>query len=57
LTSIFLPDAKGNRPAYGDTGRGHGASHRTGWTGLVAKLLQQSGAIDRDTVDLAVKVS
>jgi hypothetical protein len=27
----------------GDTGLGLGASHQTGWTGLVAKLLQQSG--------------
>jgi hypothetical protein len=26
----------------GDTGAGLGASHQTGWTGLVAKLLQQS---------------
>ena len=25
---------------HGDTGRGLGASHQTGWTGLVAKLLQ-----------------
>ena len=24
----------------GDTGRGVGASHQTGWTGVVAKLLQ-----------------
>jgi len=24
----------------GDTGRGVGASHQTGWTGLVAKLLK-----------------
>jgi hypothetical protein len=24
----------------GDTGRGLGASHQTGWTGLVAKLIQ-----------------
>jgi hypothetical protein len=24
----------------GDTGRGAGASHQTGWTGLIAKLLQ-----------------
>ncbi len=24
----------------GDTGRGVGASHQTGWTGLIAKLLQ-----------------
>jgi len=28
---------------HGDTGAGVGASHQTGWTGLVAKLLQQSG--------------
>jgi hypothetical protein len=28
---------------HGDDGRGVGASHQTGWTGLVAKLLQQSG--------------
>jgi hypothetical protein len=24
---------------HGDTGRGVGASHQTGWTGLIAKLL------------------
>jgi hypothetical protein len=28
---------------HGDTGRGVGASHQTGWTGLVAKLIEQSG--------------
>jgi len=28
---------------HGDTGQGLGANHQTGWTGLVAKLLQQSG--------------
>jgi hypothetical protein len=28
---------------HGDSGRGIGASHQTGWTGLVAKLLQQQG--------------
>jgi len=28
---------------HGETGVGLGASHQTGWTGLVAKLLQQSG--------------
>jgi hypothetical protein len=27
----------------GDSGKGLGAGHQTGWTGLVAKLLQQSG--------------
>jgi hypothetical protein len=66
LTRIFLKDAEGRRPVFGDrarfqndrrwsdcvpfheyfhgdTGLGLGASHQTGWTGLVAKLLQQSG--------------
>jgi hypothetical protein len=28
---------------HGDSGRGLGASHQTGWTAVVAKLLQQSG--------------
>jgi mannosylglycerate hydrolase MGH1-like protein len=28
---------------HGDSGAGLGASHQTGWTGLVTKLLQQSG--------------
>ncbi len=28
---------------HGDTGAGLGASHQTGWTGLVAKMMQQSG--------------
>jgi hypothetical protein len=28
---------------HGDNGAGLGANHQTGWTGLVAKLLQQSG--------------
>jgi hypothetical protein len=28
---------------HGDTGRGIGASHQTGWTALVAKLLEQTG--------------
>jgi hypothetical protein len=66
LSSIFLRDQDGRRPAFGgsarqqrdphfrdyllfheyfdgDDGSGVGASHQTGWTGLVAKLLQQSG--------------
>ena len=66
LSSIFLRDDAGRRPAFGkdermqtdphfrdyllfheyfdgDTGSGVGANHQTGWTGLVAKLLQQSG--------------
>jgi len=28
---------------HGDTGRGLGASHQTGWTALVAKLIRQMG--------------
>ncbi|HKD41794.1 MAG TPA: glucosidase [Myxococcaceae bacterium] len=65
LTRIFLRDASGRRPVYGnhpklqgdpnfsevvlfyeyfdgDCGSGVGASHQTGWTALVAKLIQQS---------------
>jgi hypothetical protein len=29
---------------HGDSGKGLGASHQTGWTALVAKLIRQSGA-------------
>ena len=29
---------------HGDTGAGLGASHQTGWTGLVADLLLRSGS-------------
>jgi len=66
MTSIFLRDESGRRPAcgsfdkfhndpqwrdlvlfheyfHGDSGAGLGASHQTGWTGLVTKLMQQSG--------------
>jgi hypothetical protein len=31
---------------HGDNGAGIGASHQTGWTGLVAKLIQQQGEHD-----------
>jgi len=63
LIRLFLPDARGHRPAHGedaryadlpdwrdlvlfyeyfdgDNGRGCGASHQTGWTALVALLLE-----------------
>jgi hypothetical protein len=66
LNRIFLRDAEGRRPVFGearklqtdphfrdyvlfyeyfhgDNGAGLGASHQTGWSGLVAKLIQQSG--------------
>lgn len=29
---------------HGDNGAGIGASHQTGWTGIIAKLIQQSGS-------------
>ncbi len=32
---------------HGDTGAGIGASHQTGWTGIVTKLMQQSGEAPR----------
>jgi hypothetical protein len=32
---------------HGDNGAGLGASHQTGWTALVAKLIQQSGGDQR----------
>ena len=44
---------------HGDSGAGVGASHQTGWTGVVTKLMQQSGEarnesrIDRKTVSVA----
>ena len=31
---------------HGDNGAGLGASHQTGWTGLVAKLIQLYGVLD-----------
>lgn len=52
---IYHPDSPFNRDPnwenlilfneffHGDTGLGLGASHQTGWTALIAKLLQQSG--------------
>jgi hypothetical protein len=33
---------------HGDTGAGIGASHQTGWTGLVAHLLAKGGPLDRE---------
>jgi hypothetical protein len=70
LTGIFLRDASGQRPVFGqqplwqndphfrdhllfyecfdgDSGRGVGAAHQTGWTGLIAKLLmpRYAGAV------------
>ncbi len=38
-----------NEYFHGDNGAGLGAGHQTGWTGLVAKLIQQSGGPNRQT--------
>jgi hypothetical protein len=45
---------------HGDTGRGIGASHQTGWTGLVALLLADLGrdatqAADRQELAVAAE--
>ena len=45
LTGIFLRNAEGKRHVY--NGAGLGASHQTGWTGLVAKQVQLYGYLDR----------
>ena len=37
---------------HGDNGAGIGANHQTGWTGLVAKLIQQSGEYIQHLTDL-----
>ena len=33
---------------HGDNGAGIGASHQTGWTGIVAKLIEIFGRVDMD---------
>ncbi|HEY4046373.1 MAG TPA: glucosidase [Acidobacteriaceae bacterium] len=40
---------------HGDNGAGLGASHQTGWTGLVAKLIELFGRIDGEQLLLAGK--
>jgi hypothetical protein len=35
---------------HGDNGAGLGASHQTGWTGLVAKLIQMVNVLDPQQV-------
>jgi hypothetical protein len=35
---------------HGDNGAGLGASHQTGWTGLVARLIQAFGQLDAASV-------
>jgi hypothetical protein len=40
---------------HGDNGAGLGASHQTGWTGLVAKLVQMSGSVRARDVKSGMK--
>jgi hypothetical protein len=40
LSSIFVPDELYHEYFHGDTGRGVGASHQTGWTALVVRCLE-----------------
>ncbi len=35
---------------HGDNGAGIGASHQTGWTGLVARLIQMLGYLDSNVL-------
>ena len=39
---------------HGDNGAGLGASHQTGWTGLVARLLDLFGRIDAKDLELEI---
>ncbi|HWS13079.1 MAG TPA: hypothetical protein VN279_09790 [Rhodocyclaceae bacterium] len=73
LCRIFLRDASGRRPVYGearkfqedphwrdlvlfyeyfhgDSGAGIGASHQTGWTGCVARIIQMNALLDPETL-------
>jgi len=74
LSAIFLRNAKGVRPVFGeqvklqqdphfrdyilfheyfhgDNGKGLGASHQTGWTGLIAKLLLPWNMVTSQSVE------
>ena len=42
---------------HGDTGAGLGASHQTGWTGLVAHLLCRGGTLDPGVTPLPARVA
>ena len=35
---------------HGDNGAGLGASHQTGWTGLVARIIQMSSYLDPEEI-------
>ncbi|HVV72384.1 MAG TPA: glucosidase, partial [Verrucomicrobiae bacterium] len=44
---------------HGDSGRGVGASHQTGWTGLIAKLIQprRVGAVRQEPINRSLPTS
>ena len=42
---------------HGDNGAGLGASHQTGWTGLVAGLLDLFGRVDAKDMELEIRTS
>ncbi len=48
LSRLCRPDAQGralfHEYFHGDTGRGCGASHQTGWTSLIARCLEEAQA-------------
>jgi hypothetical protein len=35
---------------HGDTGAGVGASHQTGWTGCIARIIQANGAFEEEDI-------
>lgn len=41
MVKLFKIDKKGRRPIHGDNGRGLGASHQTGWSGLISKIIEE----------------
>jgi hypothetical protein len=48
LANIFLKDKEGRRPVYG--GAGLGASHQTGWTGAIARLMHLFATMKPESV-------
>jgi hypothetical protein len=36
---------------HGDNGAGIGASHQTGWTGGIARMIQVNGSLSEDILD------
>jgi len=42
---------------HGDNGAGLGASHQTGWTGLVAKLMEMFGRLDAERLLACPKIT